>query len=490
MLFISGLSIAQQNRWVVRSVIPEGDQSYSQSVNRLLTQRTDNDICHPGFNIGEVLSYVQLNATADNVVQIGTNPNALVSYTGVGNWREGVSVWRQRGWYSYFVTRPAGIDIINWNQISGQGDPINCSNDLTDVQATISGSDEDDEILAIRYRVRDRDNLRITIRNELYDSNVNINGSSNPHVFDANGLGTRSIRVPKRRSGDIYTIRVAFDNDLDNYEETTLQIVNGIRVESIDRYGINFIVADRGNTGTDNIRLDRVHRGDDTSRNQNSFDTASQRFSRAGGRVRAYVSHYDGKLRAYEAVRIVARRGGNERTYIQLNGPTIEFTWFNRGVSNRDNVNLNLHWKLILPPGWSKTRLTNRGIRFFSNDGYRPFAIAATTTTRYRNVSNVDTFIQGSLNNFNLWQYMDNNWEVGVNFDYNGLNYRIKIVDHVGHGNGRPERTDYRGGARTGHSGRVTNFNEVGGSHSGSITWNRNWAGCTTGCDGDSGFYN
>ena len=477
-IFASLAVQAQQNRWVVRSVVPEGDPQYNQSVNRLLTTRTDLDVCHPGYNIGEILSYVQLNATADNVVQIGTRPDALVSYTGVGNWRENVSVYSQRGWYARGnIPDGSGGVRIGWTQVSGQGDVRGCTNEIriSNPRITDSAVNGAEELFFSASLANENERLRVTVRDIGIGEGSALELNTGTHYsFDGRTTSRDvSLHLDEREVGNIYVLRVASEADPTNFAEYTFPVKSGGRILSINSDQMQFVIADSRNTGRDHIRIHRRHRGDEGSRSLNDFRTNShptfrETWSREGGRVRRYSVRFDGHLRPYESVILNHSRSGSPSNNVpQLNGPRIYYTWTNNAASSNSDVSYRLAWRIELPPGWSRSGFSQRQIRLYSRDNNLPW-------TQNPSLS-VGHFFNSGAPQTN-WRYADNNWELGVRFVYNGDTYGIKLRDHIAHGSGRPKAGSGRaGGLYNGISARVHNTDTRGGSHGGSINFNNTW---------------
>ena len=517
MLFISGLSIAQHlptNVWAVRSVVPEGDTSYPQTVNRYLTTAS-GDLCHPGYNIGEILSYTKLNATADNRVEIGTDLNNLTPYVGVGNWRSELSVTPQRGFYNYNPSRSSlQAEVSDWTRFPTAGDPVFCNNEITSISnVRISAYNDQFERLHFSYNSLSPTRVRVIVSGDAGIDRDNSNGAWRVpirwvenggentelvHTTEA-GSGSYSVLVPKREVGTVYRLNLSpseREGNLGHRNHVVEDVVPGAFITNIHSRELQIVIASNSPDGS-SIWIDRISRegtGRDADNFYSRFGRNSDRFeetaSRAGGRLKRYrVRFYGEDLRPYEAIRVDYNKGGHVGRIDQLNGPIINFTWVNNGARNRDDSNLSLRWRLDLPPGWSSSRFTNTLIRFYSDDGFRPGA--ATNVARVDFPNNTDSrrnasaFVEGQYSGGN-WRWHDNEWELGVSLDYEGRRYRIKLEDHVSHNSGRPESGPREGGLRNGIRSRVTNTGERGGSHGGSINYNNSY-----GCSGllDHGCY-
>ena len=433
MLFISSISIAQHlptNVWAVRSVVPEGDTSYPQTVNRYLTTAS-GDLCHPGYNIGEILSYTKLNATANNRVEIGTDLDNLTPYVGVGDWRSGVSITPQRGWYNYSTERD------EWRKISQQGDPRFCNNEITSISnVRISAYNDQFERLHFTYNSLSPTRLRVIVSADAGIDRDNTNGAwrvpirwvenggENTELTAQQELSSAaySVLVPKRQVGTVYRLNLSpgeREGNLGHRNHVVEDVVPGAFLTNINRNTLEFVIASDSPDGA-SIWIDRISRdGNDRDANNfySRFGNNSSRFvetaNRAGGKLRRYrVNIHTGDLNPYEAVRIDFNKGGYIGHLEQLNGPTVHFTWDNNGARNRDDSRLNLRWRLDLPPGWHSSRFTNTIIRYFSNDGYRFGAVADVTHTVFpaNTRDNGSAFVEGSRG-FNTWQYHDNDWE-------------------------------------------------------------------------------
>ena len=506
MLFISGLSIAQHlptNVWAVRSVVPEGDTSYNQNVNRYFTTAS-GDLCHPGYNIGEILSYTKLNATADNRVEIGTDLNNLTPQVGVGEWRAGLSISPQRGWYNRRVERPAGEDIIVWEKISQQGDPRFCNNAITSISnVRISAYNNQFERLHFSYNSLSPTRLRVIVSGDAGIDRDNTNGvwrvpirwvenggenNELVHTTEA-GSGSYSVLVPKRQVGTVYRLNLSpgeREGNLGHMNHVVEDVVPGAFLTNINRNTLEFVIASDSPDGA-SVWIDRISRdGNDRDANNfySRFGNNSSRFvetaNRAGGKLRRYrVNIHTGDLNPYEAVRIDFNKGGYIGHLEQLNGPTITFGWHNNGARNRDDSHLSLNWDIDLPPGWDRSGLTNTIVRFFSNDGYGALRVAAETyTLEPRNTrNNGSAFLMGGHGHSN-WEYHDNAWELGVSLDYRGSRYRIKLVDRVDHNhpNGRPEGGPRAGSISNGIRSNANNRDTRGGSHNGYIHFNNDYS--------------
>ena len=447
-IFASLAVQAQQNRWVVRSVVPEGDPQYNQSVNRLLTTRTDLDVCHPGYNIGEILSYVQLNATADNVVQIGTRPDALVSYTGVGNWRENVSVYSQRGWYARGnIPDGSGGVRIGWTQVSGQGDVRGCTNEIriSNPRITDSAVNGAEELFFSASLANENERLRVTVRDIGIGEGSALELNTGTHYsFDGRTTSRDvSLHLDEREVGNIYVLRVASEADPTNFAEYTFPVKSGGRILSINSDQMQFVIADSRNTGRDHIRIHRRHRGDDNRRSIQNFRTNShpsfrETWSRSGGHVRRYSVRFDGHLRPFESVILNhSRSGGPSNNILQLNGPIVRFTWDvtrcrNCNSRRDDSFTGGYAYNAELPPGWNPSN-----VQEINDDGYgRHYTGIDGTFSPHHNTYGSNPR-HGAVAGPAAWELRDNWVEMGWRARYAGQTYVVKIWDHISHGDNR-----------------------------------------------------
>ena len=510
MLFFSGMSIAQHlptNVWAVRSVVPEGDQSYPQTVNRYLTTAS-GDLCHPGYNIGEILSYTKLNATADNRIEIGTDLNNLTAYVGVGDWRSRVSITPQRGFYNYNPHRSTiQEDVSSWTRFPTAGDPRFCNNEITGISnVRIAPVNDEFERLHFTYNSLSPTRVRVIVSADqgIDRDNTNglwrvpirwvENGGENVELTAQQELGSASysVLVPKREVGTVYRLNLSpgeREGNLGHRNHVVEDVVPGAFITNINSRELQIVIASNSPDGS-SIWIDRISK-EGTGRDRNNFysrfGTNSGRFeetaSRAGGRLKRYRDRfYGGDLRPYEAIRVDYNKGGHIGHVEQLNGPIVNYTWHNNGARNDNDSRLTLRWRLDLPPGWSSSRFTNTLIRFYSDDGYRLGAASNVARVDFPNNTdsrrNASAFVEGSYTNTGDHRWHDNNWELGVSLDYEGQRYRIKLEDHVSHDLSRPEAGPREGGLRNGIRSRVTNTDNRGGSHGGSINYNNSY-GCS-----------
>ena len=472
MLFISGLSIAQDT-WVVRSVVPEGDVTYSQSVNRYLTQVTDR-LCHPGYNIGEVLSYVTLNS---NSITIGSDPviDTGTTYNTVGDYRSNINLISRRGWYNRGL-RTGLNGGFDWRQIGQQGDPIPCETRVTEIRDINFSGGDGIEVLSFHYTANKANQFRVWVV-DVANGNTPVRVANDREYFQFHGgtVDPVSFSVPQRQIGNAYEIRMAAVSDLDLVTTQEAPIVVGTRILSIDSRGLQFITASN-NVGADNIWLDRIHRGDTPSRNRGRFKegVTTRHWSRAGGKVRRFTINFnDGDLYTYEGIQLNTQRAGDSNRWVrQLNGPRVHFTW--RNIASND-AELYLNWRVELPPGWSESGITNPQYRLYSASGDIPWTINNT------NIS-VGDMLSGNYRISN-WRYVDNFWELGIRFNYAGRTYGIKLEDHVSHNEDRRRSGDDRtGGLYNQIGGTPWNYDfysnrnsNGGGHHPGTINFNNSW---------------
>ena len=503
-LLSAGNTFAQHlptNTWGVRSVVREGAPGYSDDVNRYLTTAAD-PLCHPGYNIGEILSYTQLT---DNGARVGTDLNDLTEYVGVGDWRANVSLTPQRGFYNRRDgTNNVGVPTTTWIKIGQQGDPRFCNNEITSIRnVRISNVNNQFDRIHFTYSSLNSTRVRVIVSG---DRGIDPDGSAGSwrvpirwveNGGEANELTAQhsdnsasySVLVPKRTVGTVYRLHLSPGENQDQagFMEDVLDeaqfIIPGHQLIKVSSKEMKIILASTETDGAA-LRLSRIRRGGGSNRdypnNYYSYGRYRDRFSDrqfAQGRIREYtVRFHTGDLLPYEAVGFSYNKGSASGNGTQLNGPVINYSWTNNGSRDRDDSRIRLSWDIDLPTGWHIDNLSSQIIRLWSDDKHRAGGITNTTWTIFPSVSNKSNFLE-SGRDITIWNWADNDWEIGVRFVYDGVTYNIKLEDHVAHGSGRPEAGPREGGLRNGLRAVVINADTRGGSHGGSINFNTNY-GC------------
>ena len=483
MLFLSGFSIAQNQLptdvWGIRNT---GFQGQTPLSHRVYLSRSSEELCHDMFEIADPSRYVRIPSSGDNIIGVGTDLNNLTNYTVLGSF----TPQPRFGFYEAHQQHD-GVDFetVARTRSGAYNDPAPCVNRVTeirDVRFSVNGAG--DEIIAFTYEASAPGRFRVWIEDAgNNNARVRVNGGTADH-YERNGgtVDPVSLSLPRRQVGNAYVIKMAAVSDLDEVYSQEAPIVGGTRITNINSDRIEFITASN-DLGPDVIWLDRFHRENrPSSRTRGRFKTgATKNWERAGGKIRKFTVEFGSTdLYTYEGVQVNAERGEQpNRSVRALNGATITFTWRNAGEPSKGDAWIGINWRLELPPGWRESGITNPQIRIYSNDGN------LRTTTR-EGADDRDELLSGSYNfgGGNTWRYADNDWELGVGFNYNGRTYRIKLVDNVGHGehNGgnRPTGSDRAGGMRNEIGGLITNeghggIRAEGGSRSGSINFNSGW---------------
>ena len=470
MLFISGLSIAQQlptDVWGIRNVVRNSDNVQTS----VYLSRSSEDLCFDGFTISAPTRFVRIPSSGNNIIGVGTDVNNLTNYTVLGS----------------FAPQPQWGFYIGSGQSRSRANEVArvCVNRVTEIRDVRFSGGDGQEIIAFTYEAITSGRFRVWVEDAANGhTRVRLNGGTLDY-YERNGgtVDPISFTVPQRQVGNAYVIKMAATTDLDIPISQETPIIQGTRVISIDSRGVQFITASN-NVGADNIWLDRIQREPGAGRNRGRFkEGATRHWSRAGGKIRRYTINFNQPsggshdLYTYEAIQINTQREGDSNRWIrQLNGPRIHMTWRQTAAPSKSDVWYNIKWRLELPPGWNQNDISQTQIRLYSAGNDIPWTIGG---DQYGgNVA--DLLSNGAV--LTNWRYADNNWEVGVGFHYHGSTYRIKLVDHVSHGGAYPTSgSAYTGGVYNQIGGTPWNYDfysnrhTTGGHHPGSINFNSGW---------------
>ena len=479
---VQGQDLYPDNVWSIRNA----DNSNGRGI---LYTNVSGEHCHGIYDISDPVRYVRL-PQGNDLMSFGTDINNLTEYTFAG----------PRPYYAnevgfYFPTGnfPTSDIVDSTRRARDVTQQVEvCAGQINSLWAAeFSDSHEPgEEFFQFRYELNRPLRLRAYIVDAANnDAPIRLPDSGDYYGFDGDH-GLVTISVPERQIGQAYKLILQIDDDRSTAVENQTPLKEGIRVIGIDSRGLRFMVAHRDGNSGDRIWIDRINRGDTPSRNRGRFKTNYDVMTSSfGGRIKRYTIHFGrDDLYTYEAVQINAQRGtDNTNPWVrQLNGPQIRFTWRNVGSASRSDVSYGFDWRIELPPGWDKNQVTNRQIRFYSG-GESAGAIEADDDDAR---DDIDEFLSGTHNRgvgtFSFgWQHADNDWEMGVGFDFAGRRYRIKLVDHINHGRSpRPGAgTNPTGGVYNtihphGRSANIVgnvdhseNSGTHGGHHAGRILW-------------------